>query len=261
MTWKLFLAGVACALSPLPVIAQGHGTLFWAHNTAYLMPAGRVETGALHPVRWGVAESIEISAQPLLFVLSPNADVKLALGSIGRWQAASRHGLHVPTPLLRLVARDGVGGIIPADSRVPALLALSSEVLLTRPVSQQNHLTLRLGGRVALPLGERDMPTIDLPFIYHRSAAYHGVPVVQAGASFTGEVAPKLSYLLDAGLLYAMRTEGRYALETSALLGWRLSRRFALAGGLRSVYGEYPFGLWHRMLPVVDVRWTLSRRA
>lgn len=260
---KLLLCALAALLMlPLagrPAAAQPFPEVTWASHTAYLTPPGQVVTGLLHPLRWGVGPRVEVGVQPLLALMSPNVRVKVAWGASGPRRLATRHSLHYPTPLLQAVAREGVGGLLPATSTIPTILATRHELLATLPLHRHHHLTTRIGFQYAFRAGDADMATLDLPIVYHRTAAYHGEVVLRGGATVNGQVTRRLGYLLDGEMLILPASEGGYAVEQMSLLSWALARRLAVAAGYRVVYGAYPFGTDTHLLPVIDLQWTIRR--
>src|SRR5690606_3187853 len=115
----------------------------WATKSARTVEKGRLELGAFSASTWGLHERVEVAAHPVGIFLFPSARAKVnwALGGALRYEAgehtleplwwiSTQHRLFVPTPFLHLIAREGSGGLLPANSDVPFATGLETEALL-----------------------------------------------------------------------------------------------------------------------------------
>lgn len=69
-----------------------------------LLPAkGRWSVGILEPLRYAVSDRVNLSTHPLLFLLAPNADAQVGLGTQGGITLVGEAGVSVPTLALRLL--------------------------------------------------------------------------------------------------------------------------------------------------------------
>ena len=84
----------------------------WSFNTAYLMPAGKWESGILQPFRYGINPKLEVYTHGPMLPFIPEAGVKVAWGIKNDFVLASEHSLSVPTPFLNVVSRKGIVGLI-----------------------------------------------------------------------------------------------------------------------------------------------------
>ncbi|MEE8409850.1 MAG: hypothetical protein V3T05_09610, partial [Myxococcota bacterium] len=173
MRAKAWALGVLIALGAASNAAAESAA--WSQGTAYTLPHGRWEVGLFQPLRYGVADSIEVGTHPLLNVLMPNVAIKKAW--LGWWggQLSSRHSLTYPTGLLKALSRDGTGGVLPGDTRVPHIVALTNQAVYSRPLFGELLLTVEAGVTLAASFGRSTLPTIDLPIVFPRTAAYHNV--------------------------------------------------------------------------------------
>lgn len=227
-------------------------TALWSAGTAYTLPEGRAEIGIFQPLRYGIDDEIEISTAPLLSLLLPSVTVKYALPSAGSVAFAFEQSLSYPTPLLRLLAKEGTGGVWPANASIPHMMAFESALLTTWAAHPMLWLTLRTSLRYAATFGEEDWETADLPLVYTRTAAYHDHVALQLGVDVDGVIAGPLVYLIDVDLFLMPHRDAGYAIEHALLLGVRFSDVYLLQAGYKFVYGAYPFGAdWH-MLPLLD---------
>ncbi|MBN1465120.1 hypothetical protein JXA02_05115 [candidate division KSB1 bacterium] len=234
----------------------------WSTGTAHLLPENRAEIGAFQPLRYGYSESLEFSAHPVLFFIMPNFSVKWAHHPIGGFAVASQHGLSHPSPMLRLVGRPGIGGLISPEFPIPAILSFQNELLLSRTIRGTHLFTASLALNFALKSGPLDpRTTIDLPIVYNRSSVYYNDYGFKLGTDIKGKLAGRWMYLLNGDWYYYPKAPVNInmAFEQKGLLFWNRSAGFQLCAGYVLSYCEYPFGgQWH-LLPLLDVQWAWPR--
>jgi hypothetical protein len=247
-----FLAVLTVLSFSAPAMAQ---TYRWVDDTAHTLPEGQWEIGLFGPLRYGLTEKVELTANPLLFFLMPHATAKVGLVETDGWKVAVRHGLTYPTPMLRLFAREGIGGIIPAHQDIPHIIALNNELLVSKLLGGDHQVTWKVGVQVAPRFGDSTWTTLDLPLLYGRTAAYHSYATGRMGVDFHGTLIGPLDYAVDADVFVMPGLEGNYAVEHGARLTMNFSERFVLQGGYKMIYGGYPFGRQFHMLPVVELQW------
>lgn len=242
---------IALLLLPSPA-AQARSTR-WSIGTADTLPRGRLETGLFSPLRYGAVEGFEVSSHPLLCALMPNFGIKVGVLDAGEWSAAMRHAVHYPTPLLRLLAREGTGGILPSTAAVPHIIGLNSDMLASYAPSARQVVTAKLGLLLAARFGESEMPTLDIPLVFPRTAAYHNDVTIVGGLDFDSQLVGGLWLLIDLDLFIMPWDQGLYALEHALMLTYRAGHGLALHLGYKMVFGEYPFGTQLHMLPLLDL--------
>jgi hypothetical protein len=230
-------------------------------DTALPLPRGRLEVGVFSPARWGATERLTLSLHPALFLVAPHADLQISWGTFAGARVASVHGLLYPTPLMRLLARGGTGGVVPADVTYPHLLSSGQHLLATWALS--DHLaTARAGGRLATNLTSFDGPRfwsqVEWHFAWPRMAAWFTGWSLDAGLAAEGPIRGPFRYRveLDGFLLPGLRGGDR-AMEGLLAAEWRPSSRFRLAAGARFSWVELPQGtrfLWPPF-PVLDAAW------
>ena len=242
---------IACmALSPA---LQGQSP--WSTSTAYVLSPGRVEAGIFQPVRFGHARGVEVTVS-LLGAPGPGLAVKKSHGDLGKWRLATRHAVGYPTALLRLVAREGIGGVIPADSKVPFLVSFRNDLIGTLPLSSRRWLTIQAGAAFALRSGARSMPTIDLPLVYPRTDILHGGVAFETRARLDGILFRKLVLGGDVGL-WVLPRSGEVHFERCMMITWASSSRLQPFLGYRTAWGRYPFGTQRHFIPFVSLRWVV----
>jgi hypothetical protein len=265
-----FLLGIALA-AILPPVARAQkqssegfhpadGGMAWRHwtsGTAYTLPAGRWEVGLFQALRHSWSESLELSTHPLAFILIPNLSVKWSHGSRNGFQIATRHSLTYPTPLLRILSRKGIGGLISPEFNIPQLVSLYNEVLVSRPFTRSLLATANAGICFAIKSGGLDeRTTIDLPVVFPRLNVFYAGYGFHGGTELRADVFRRWRIQTGTGIFYYPAADERFAFEQKGLLLWNKSRTFQLCVGYQLTYGEYPFGTqWHLFVPVFDLAW------
>lgn len=255
-------AALTLALAPAGAARAATGE-FSAH-TARVLPHGRLEAGVFSPLRLGVRDRVDVALHPGWFLVAPNAQVKVAWGSRGPLSLASTHGLLYPTPLMRLLSREGTGGIVPADVRYPHLLASANHLLATAALGG-HLLTLRAGGRVARNLTPFDGPElwsqVEWHLVWPRAAAWFTGWSADVGLAAEGPLRGRLGYRVALERFFMPGLRGDWAYEWSGILSYRPSRRVLVRGGLLWSWAELPYGTRLSVpFPLLDVAWAWELR-
>jgi len=254
---------VALALLLAAPCAAGGETASWSAGTARVLPQGRAEVGVFAPLRYGLRNRIELSVHPAWFVVSPNAGVKIAWGASRGVAVASQHGLLYPTPLMRLLSREGAGGVVPSDVRYPHVLASAHHLLATAPIAD-HLLTIRAGGRLAWNLtafdGPRFWSEVEWHLVWPRAAAWFTGWSADAGLAAEGPVVKGFRYRLELDRFFMPGLRGDWAWEWAGIAEWRASERFRVRAGVKWSYAEFPYGTRVSIpLPIVDASWAWGR--
>ncbi|MFQ6607876.1 MAG: hypothetical protein ACE5EE_04980 [Fidelibacterota bacterium] len=232
------------------------GNEIWSEGTARTLPAGRREVGIFSPWRYGKNDRMEIATHRIANILIPNVRFKLSWPRSDGWFLASRHSFVYPTPLLRVISREGTGGIISPEFNVPWILVTRQEVLVTREFERRSLFTAKAGLALALLGGKLDSRTsIDLPVIFPRMVVYYNSWGINLGVDISRPINQKLYYLIDFDLHISPGAEESVALEHKGLLLWRKHDLFSIMVGYKLTYGEYPFGTQAHLFPVLDLVW------
>jgi hypothetical protein len=229
----------------------------WSSGTALTLPKGRWELGVFQPVRYGLNESMELSSHALTFFVMPNIDLKKAWPGFWGVKFATLHGLTYPTLLLNLISKKGTGGILPADTEVPQILAVHNKFLLTKTASDWLVLTLKGGASFALTGGGGNLPTIDLPIVFPRTSAYYHHASFILGLDAGGVLYKRFEYLADMDHFILLDEKEPYIFEHKTMILWKKSKRFLICAGYKLVYPAYPYVKEKeaRLMPLVDVQW------
>jgi hypothetical protein len=252
--------GAAEEVPATPAVAPA-GVTRWAgmSGSAYALPAGAFEVGLFQPLRYGLGREVELSTHAALNLVMPNLALLKTWGQVGPMRWASRHALYYPTGLLQLVAREGTGGILPEETRVPHIIMLGNEARLSWAFAAQHLLTARAGVTVAAALGRANLSSIDLPLVWPRLAPVFNYAAFVVGADLDGVLCGPLDYFADLDLYLIPDGRGPVAVEQAAALRWRVSETFAAMVGTKLVFGTYPApggfrSQWH-LLPIADLTW------
>ena len=253
---KIILLCLLCGL----LLAE---TKPWNSHSAYLLPQNRWELGLFQPFRFGYSEAIEYSTSPLWFFVMPNISIKRIESDMAGFNTASRFKLVYPTPLLNMLARTGIGGMIDPNLQMPPMLGFSASWLMSKPMVGLD-LTLKGGLDLGIAFGDLDpRSNIDLPLVYHRLGMFYNKWGTHTGLDVQKNLTEKVRVLVDLDLRLLpgladvqinpdlAKLVGDYSLEHKLLLIWNQSDRFRIMTGYKFVKGKYPYGSDMRLLPYI----------
>jgi hypothetical protein len=215
----------------------------WAGNTAFLMPAGKWESGLFQSFRFGLNEKTELRSNALLMFVLPDAGVKFSLRSEKGLLLASEHSISCPTVLLNVLSFKGTGGLISPQYSFPFIITLSNSLLATTLIGSSSMLTANVGFAIALRRNKPDyQSSIDIPFIYQRMAHYYEGVSVRAGISFKGTIVKNLYFEEGTRVFLITRSRDNIFIENSGAVLWSSKGSFRIKGGYLLSWGKYPFG-------------------
>ncbi|HID40307.1 MAG TPA: hypothetical protein EYP36_12450 [Calditrichaeota bacterium] len=244
-------------------IVIGHLVLFaqdslqtkriWSNGTAYTLPHGRFEIGFFQPLRFGLKDNLELSVQPLLFFVMPNATVKWGQSK----DVATRHSFYYPTQLLRMASKEGTGGLISPEFDIPHMFALRNDVLYTKRFFDNQFFTMMAGLEFAVRFGSLDeRTTIDFPWVYNRLAVFYNDFGIRLGLDWYGKISGDWWFRLNGELFYYSGNNQAKAFEHNGKIYWRHKGKWEVSAGYNIIYGEYPYGSeWNWFVPIIDVRY------
>ena len=237
----------------------------WNSHSAHIMPPKKWSVGIFHPIRYGIKKGLELSSHPAWFFVLPNASFKISLSDFKSFRTATRVSFVYPTPLLNMVSREGIGGMIDPNLTVPPMLGVSGSLLMTKELLGVNT-TIKSGFDLGLVFGNLDVRSnIDLPIVYHRLEVFHNGWGLHSGLDIDKNLTKKIRIFMDIDLRfipdtgkkgkeknYAMRS-GDYSIEHKMLLIWERSSKFRIMTGYKLVSGAYPYGKQTRLLPYIPL--------
>ena len=237
----------------------------WNSNSAEIITEKRWEFGLFQPFRYGYSEKTEITTHPLMFFVMPNVSVKKGEEGIWGFNCASRISFRYPTPLLNIVSKKGIGGLIDPNLKTPPMVGFSYSWLMTKSLNGFD-ITIKNGIDLALVFGSLDKrATIDLPLVYHRLSLYNNGWGYHNGIDIQKSINKNFSFLVDLDFLILPKIakiqsepsfkdlRGLYSLEHKFLLSWEKSKNFRVTTGYKLVRAELPFGKQIRLLPYLPL--------
>ena len=250
-------------LTALLVSITRGGNANWDSHSAHIMPPKKWSVGIFHPIRYGIKDGLELSSHPGWFFVLPNASFKVPFSDFKSFNTATRLSFVYPTPLLNMLSRKGIGGIIDPNLTIPPMLGVSGSFIMSREVLRVN-LTVKAGLDFGLVFGDLDVRSnIDLPIVYHRLEVFHNGWGLHSGLDIDKNLTKKIRIFMDVDLRfipdtskkgkrknYAMRS-GDYSIEHKMLLIWEHSSKFRIMTGYKLVSGDYPYGKQTRLLPYI----------
>ena len=253
----------------------------WDSHSAYLLPQNRWELGLFQPFRFGYSEAIEYSTSPLWFFVMPNISIKRIESDMAGFNTASRFTLVSPPPLLNMIAKTEIGGMIDPNIQMPPMLGLSASWLMSKPMMGMD-LTVKGGMDLGIVLGNLDIRSnIDLPLVYHRLGIFYNKWGMHTGLDIQKNLTEKIRVLIDLDLRLLpgladvqinpnlAKLMGDYSLEHKLLLIWNKSDRFRIMTGYKFVKGKYPYGsdmrlvpyipMMEKWVPIIELQWAGKR--
>ncbi len=254
---KAVLSLIILSAAAIAVTQESMKVAFPSARDARLIPPKQYQIGLFQPLRFGLRPGLEVSTHPIWFFIIPNAELKWSHGRRGGFTLATSHELVYPTPLLRTIARKGIGGIISPEFEIPQAVIMNTSVSATRSFTSFD-LSVSFGISTAVrsgPIDERT--TIDLPLVFPRlNVLYHGLSV-SGGTEASGRLFGSFLGTAAFDLLYCPSADEGLSFEQKAMIWCRKSSRFRFGAGFLLVYGDYPFGTQWHLLPLADAQWSL----
>ncbi len=232
---------------------------YWTGGTAFVLPKHRFELSILDESHYGLSDRFEISSHLIKSLLMPNLKIKISWGSYNGFYFASKHGLFYPSPFMRTVAREGIGGLISPEFNIPEMVSINNQIIVSCSPLKNTILSAYTGFNFALKSGELDeRTTIDLPYIYPRLAVFYNRPEIVAGLDFRGNFTRcfGLKYNIDNFLF--LNTSENYFLENTLVLTYTSKKqKTRIELGSKLSYGKYLWGeQWH-LLPMLSFAFKL----
>ena len=233
----LFLISIGYSISP--------------SESADILGVGKREVGFFQPLRWACSDRLECSTHPILMFVIPNFSVKI---KHDKYHLTSIHNIFWPTPLLRLLQKEGMFGIVTpyADvGKIPHIVGIHNELLKSVAISKA-LITFKGGFGFAIVTEELDRRlTIDLPIVYPAMGSFFNKYKFNLGFDFRYYATNKFSLLIDGD---AILIPSENIFLHSKLIGeYNFNESWQLLLGSKITSGSYPFGDQIRLLPLFDI--------
>lgn len=214
----------------------------WSYNTAYLVPAGKWESGIIQPFRFGINKKLEVFTNVLMLPFIPEVGAKLAWGTKNDFVLASEHILSVPTPFLNMVSTKGIGGLISPEYDFSFILSVYNGFLVSRQIAPKTMVSAKAGFAFAIRAEKPDpQSTIDLPVFYPRMAHYYDGAAIRLGTAVKGKLSEKWLYEEGLQVFIITRPENNFFFENTGTLMWAVGKSLRIRGGYILAYGKYPY--------------------
>jgi len=224
-------------------------------TSAETLEDGAWDVGIFAPLRYGINDELEISSHPISAFWNGNFALKKGWGDAGGWQIATRHGFSYPTRLLAAFARDGAGGVLPPDAKIPHIIAADTRALMSRSIADATRLTLGVRVTLAPSFGDSAWGPLDMPLVYARTAAAQNGVATNVSGTLDGQWTKSISWLSSTEAWYLPGSVGSWSVEQTVATAWSSKGGFSVQGGAIFVAGEYDYGTnWH-VLPKFDMGW------
>ena len=238
------------------IAADNYQSATWVNGSALIIEKGQWEVGLFNPLSYGFTETIQISTHPLVFLQMPNVVVKKQWITLNGHILSSKHSLYYPTPLLNLIAKEGIGGFISPEFDIPAMIASVNEIIVSRPVNTSGILSLKLAFAFSLGSNDLDQRTsIDLPLVYPRLSVYHNGHYTKFGADYQSGLGKKLGIAVDIDYFILSNNDKHTAFEHKGLISYSKKKSRQILIGYKYISADYPFGQQQHLFPSIDFRW------
>ena len=226
----------------------------WADNTAFLLPAGKWESGIFQSFRLGLNDKIELRSYGLLMPVLPNAGIKFSIRSGKRVNLATETSVSYPTLFLKVVSFKGTGGLISPQFSFPFMVTVSNTIYASKPIGNSSLANVLAGFSFTLRTGKPDyQSSIDIPFIYQRMAQYYEGVSIKSGISFKGTIVKNLYFEQLVRIILITRNRDNIFIENSGSVMWSGKGSLRIKGGYLFSWGDYPFGNHPQLWPALDL--------
>jgi hypothetical protein len=227
---------------------------WWSEHSAVIQPRGHLCFGIVQPLRYGLSERIELSGSPFIFPIDPNIILKIRYSLKSNFIVTSEHHINFPTPFLRLICAEGIGGVISPQFKMPVMVSFYNGILISYPATIKFLITIRSGLSFAIHSEKPDAgSTIDLPLIFPRLAVYYNPVVLHEGFNLEKAFSEKIYGILRTEFFIIPKSSENIFFENRGILRWKTGRRFFIQGGYTLCHGKYPFGSQWHLLPNLDL--------
>ncbi len=224
----------------------------YSQNSALTTDKGHVSFGLVQDLKWGVTDNIELSTHPILDILCPNLGVKVLWFESPGLFFSTEHEVNYPTPLLKTISKDGIGGIIGHDISIPEIIGFNNYILGTY-ITSRHTISLKTGIKLAInPSGDK-FETIDYPLFYGNTAVFHTGYISDSVISYNVDILSWLNAYVDVQLLLFPEPFNSYELRQNTYAQFVLGKRVSINAGYVLVTGEYPYGEDLKILPSLDI--------
>ena len=172
--------------------------------------------------------------------------------------------MNYPTPLLKIISREGTGGIISPEFHddIPNMVSIYNGFILTGVIGTRYPGLVSIRGGIKFAINSEDLDrrtSIDLPIIYPRIQTYYEGCGLEYGMNFNTKCFSKtfnskLFTEADIQVFHFPGADENFHVETSLNFAF-IHKKTEYSAGVKLIYGEYPFGTQWHLLPMFDIVW------
>lgn len=256
---KIFFFFVFLVFSNLTVYAQFE---LWTVGTAYTAPESQLDVSVFRPARYGISKTFEVSAQPWVFIIFPNGQLKKTWYR-KKIAIATVHGINYPSWSLNMLRKKDKEGYIPVDSVVPQMMVFKNEVIASKMLKKATTceapnylLSVKLGVQFAWHLKEGNIPPMEKPVIYPLTSVYQKNLLWYAGVDIDGHLNSWINFSADVDFLSVNFSMDDIAVEHKGMVMAPLTNSLMVLVGYKFFYGTYPSGNSQiAVYPLIDLSW------
>tara|TARA_B100000029_G_scaffold514426_1_gene617179 strand:+ start:8848 stop:9600 length:753 start_codon:yes stop_codon:yes gene_type:complete len=202
---------------------------------------------------------LELSTHPILFLIIPNLNIKKYHGKFYNIYFASRYSFLYPSNLLRLIQKDGIGGILSNDPNINIInnmYVLKNEGLLSK-IFTKSSLTGKLGFSICYSCNLDDRNIIDYPIIYPRMLLYkHGFSA-NSGLDWDYSFSENIQLKFDIDLIIV--PDNQIFFEHKSIVNYQFNKKHTLNLGYKVTHGNYQFGRRWDLFPLIDLSYQWNK--
>jgi len=226
----------------------------WSDNSARTVEKSHKEIGIFSPFTMGLTESLELSVHPIWFFMTPHIHIKKYWTEISSFHISSLHRLSYETPILKMLSKNGTGGVLPPTREIPQFIKLNNALLIGKSYKEQ-YITLQLGVDFAYGFGNSTMPDIEYFLVYPRTYALNHLYTPYVALDVTGTLYKKIDYNYHTDNFFLTGENVGFITEQAFQLIWRKSEKFNVRIGAIYTIGDFPYGKGNKILPTIDCLW------
>jgi hypothetical protein len=243
---------------PCMVYSQLEVKECWTYNTAFVLAPKKWEKSIFQPLRIGLKNRNEIEVHPFLLPVYPNVKLKHQYQDWKGLKLSSKHGVAYTTPLLKAMARPGMGGIIATQFDIPTLFSIHNSILASRLLRDSSMiLTAKLGFDFAFGKNQLDpMASVDFPLVFPRLAPVFRGPTINFGLDLRGKIYKDFNFGVNTNAYLVGDKNEMLFLENTITVQWAKWQSFKVNASYKFCYGQFPYGgQWH-LFPGIDLIYT-----
>ena len=215
------------------------------------------QVGAFSPLKYQLNENTELSSYPLMNLVIPNMGVTYKWVNYNNFTFSSKNSISYPTPLLNIISKEGVGGILPGNSIIPNIITFNNKFIVDYQLSETILLKKYVGYSFAYISGKSDFTSLDYPLLYNHSTIFLGSSWLNFGTAFEMKLSDNWLASIDYDYYFLDKEYSDFYSESSLKAFWQINEKFSLVLGTKVVFADYPSSKQDNVnfFPILDFRY------